>query len=139
MIRLRLAWARLFVASTCAAAIGLATWGCQAVRMIEFRREVDTNVSGPVTLVNELVVDDGEEKRFLATWGRVAEYMRAQPGFVSTRLHRGVGGSSRWLNYAVWASAADFRRAIDKPEFRALAAAIPARASPHLYQSVAEL
>ena len=65
--------------------------------------------------------------------------MKQQPGFISTQLHRAVGESPTYLNYAVWELTADFRAAFMRPEFRASLSAYPssAAASPHLFQKVA--
>jgi len=65
--------------------------------------------------------------------------MKRQPGFISTQLHRAIGDSPAYLNYAVWESTAAFRAAFANPEFRAKLSAYPgsAVASPHLFQKVA--
>ena len=34
-----------------------------------------------------------------------AEKFKEQPGFISTQLHKGIGGSATFINYAVWESA----------------------------------
>src|SRR3546814_16875090 len=43
--------------------------------------------------------------------------MRAQPGLLFCQLHRGIGGASVLMNYAVWESLSAFRAAFDNPEF----------------------
>lgn len=65
--------------------------------------------------------------------------MRAQPGFISTQLHRAIGPNPTYLNYAVWETTAAFRAAFTHPTFRAKHAAYPASAvaRPHLFQKVA--
>lgn len=65
--------------------------------------------------------------------------MARQPGYISTQLHRGIGGSSVFINYAVWESVDDFRRAFADPEFQAQWSNYPPStvASPHLFQKVA--
>ena len=50
--------------------------------------------------------------------GEDAKFMQRQPGFISTQLHRGVGESSTYLNYAVWESVAAFKAAFEQPDFR---------------------
>nr|WP_027668712.1 antibiotic biosynthesis monooxygenase family protein [Rhizobium leguminosarum] len=66
-------------------------------------------------------------------------FAQRQPGFISTQMHRAIGESPAYLNYAVWESTADFRAAFSHPEFRAKLSAYPssAVASPHLFQKVA--
>ena len=93
----------------------------------------------PVVLVNVFTLDKADEETFLEIWRDDAEFMKRQPGFISTQLHRAVGESPTYLNYAVWESTADFRTAFTHPEFRAKLSAYPssAVASPHLFQKVA--
>ena len=97
--------------------------------------------AGPVVLVNVFTLDKADEEMFLKTWQDDAAFMKRQPGFISTQLHRAVGESPTYLNYAVWESTADFRAAFTHPEFRAKLSAYPssAVASPHLFQKVAVL
>jgi len=43
-----------------------------------------------VILINPFEVPKGKEEEVLAFWEKVAEYMRDQPGFISTRLHKAL-------------------------------------------------
>jgi heme-degrading monooxygenase HmoA len=65
--------------------------------------------------------------------------MKKQPGFISTQLHRALGDSPTYFNYAVWESNDAFAAAFANPEFAAKRAAYPASAvaTPHLFQKVA--
>ncbi|MGY3131624.1 heme-degrading monooxygenase HmoA [Bradyrhizobium sp. USDA 4501] len=89
-----------------------------------------------VVLVNLFTLDAADEDTFLKD---DAAIMKRQPGFISTQLHRALGESPAYLNYAVWESTAAFRAAFMNPEFRAKLSAYPASAvaSPHLFQKVA--
>jgi heme-degrading monooxygenase HmoA len=112
-------------------------------------REMDTNVplrqqleadnAGPVVLINTFTVDPAEADQFMAAWSADAAIMKRQPGFISTQLHRGIAGSSVFLNYAVWESTALFKRAFSNPEFQAKLGDYPpsAAASPHLFRKLA--
>ena len=95
--------------------------------------------AAPVVLVNLFLLAAADEQQFLAAWTDDAHFMKAQPGFVSTQLHRALGDSPAYLNYAVWAFTAEFRAAFSHPEFRAKLANYPAQAiaQPHLFQTVA--
>jgi heme-degrading monooxygenase HmoA len=95
--------------------------------------------AGPVVLVNVFTLDKVDEQTFLQVWQDDAAFMKRQPGFISTQLHRAIGGNPTYLNYAVWQTTADFRAAFTHPEFRAKISAYPssAVASPHLFQTVA--
>lgn len=103
---------------------------------IERQVAVDT---APVVLVNVFTLDIADEQTFLRAWRDDAAFMKRQPGFISTQLHRAIGDSPTYMNYAVWDSTADFRAAFTHPEFRATLSAYPASAvaSPHLFQKVA--
>jgi heme-degrading monooxygenase HmoA len=92
-----------------------------------------------VVLVNVFTLDRADEPVFLDAWRTDAAFMRQQPGFIQTQLHRALGESPTYLNYAVWESTAAFRAAFGHPEFRAKLSAYPssAVASPHLFQKVA--
>lgn len=103
---------------------------------IERQLGIDT---GPVMLVNLFTLDKADEQSFLQVWQDDAAFMKRQPGFISAQLHRAIGESPTYLNYAVWQSTADFRAAFTHPEFRSKISAYPASAvaSPHLFQKVA--
>lgn len=94
--------------------------------------------AAPVVLVNVFTLDPADEQIFLKVWQDDAAFMKQQPGFISTQLHRALGESPTYLNYAVWESTAHFRAAFSHPEFKASLAAYPssAIASPHLFQKV---
>lgn len=97
------------------------------------------DAGGPVVLINTLVVPAEDADRLLAAWTEDAGFMRRQPGFISTQLHRGIAGSGVFLNYAVWESAGHFKAAFTDPEFRARLADYPpsAQVSPHLFRKLA--
>ena len=101
-------------------------------------RQIAVDAS-PVVLVNVFTLDQADEQAFLQAWQADAAVMKRQPGFISTQLHRAIGDSPAYFNYAVWESTADFRAAFMHPEFRAKLSAYPASAvaSPHLFQTVA--
>jgi len=93
----------------------------------------------PVVLVNLVTLDKADEPRFPEAWQNDAAFMKQQPGFISTQLHRAIGDSTTYVNYAVWESTAHYRAAFTHPEFKAGLAAYPSSvvATPHLFQKVA--
>jgi heme-degrading monooxygenase HmoA len=93
----------------------------------------------PVTLINKITVAPEQAEALLQAWTRDAHFMKAQPGFVSTQLHRGLAGSGVFVNVAEWESVAAFRAAFSNPEFRAHLEEYPpgVSASPHLFKKVA--
>lgn len=89
----------------------------------------------PVVLVNLFQVAEADVPALLEAWMADANWMKQQPGYISTQLHRGIGGSTAFMNYAIWESVAHFRAAFNHPEFKAALAHYPAStvASPHLF------
>jgi quinol monooxygenase YgiN len=101
--------------------------------------QMEENVS-PVILINKFSVDPGDFDLFLKGWASEAEKFKEQPGFISTQLHKGIGGSGTFINYAVWESAAHFKRAVNNvmnPDDRMSAYPASTVASPHLFKKVA--
>lgn len=92
----------------------------------------------PVILVNMFQVDERDIQALLAAWEADASWMKQQPGYISTQLHRGIAGSTVFMNYAVWESVAHFRSAFSHPDFKAALAHYPssAVASPHLFTRI---
>jgi heme-degrading monooxygenase HmoA len=105
---------------------------------VPIQRQIALDVS-PVVLVNVFTLDKADEETFLRVWQGDAAFMKRQPGFISTQLHRAVGDSPTYLNYAVWESTTAFRAAFAHPEFAAKLSTYPssAVAMPHLFQKVA--
>lgn len=84
----------------------------------------------PVVLVNVFTLAPADEADFLAAWKDDAAFMKRQPGFISTQLHRALGDSPTYLNYAIWESTEAFRAAFTHPEFVAKLSAIRRPPSP---------
>ena len=82
--------------------------------------EAETPATVPVTLMNGFTVPEGRDDAFVPLWKETSRYFRAQPGFLSLRLHRAVtpGAPYRYVNVARWASHADYRAAHSTAEFR---------------------
>lgn len=93
----------------------------------------------PIVLINVFTVDAKDVDALIDAWTHDANWMKRQSGYISTQLHRAIGGSNVFLNYALWESVAHFRQAFTHPEFMSALAAYPssAVASPHLFSKVA--
>jgi heme-degrading monooxygenase HmoA len=99
--------------------------------------------AGPVTLINSFVVLEGRDDAFIELWTETSRYFRAQPGFVSLRLHRAVSPDAqhRFVNVAVWESDAHYRAPHQTEEFVRLVTQDAWRefpSSPVLYEVVVE-
>ena len=96
--------------------------------------------AGPVILINKFSVDPKDFDQFQKAWADEAGKFKEQPGFISTQLHRGIGGSGTFVNYAIWESAAQFRKAVKNimnPQNMMSAYPPSTVASPHLFKKVA--
>jgi quinol monooxygenase YgiN len=95
---------------------------------------------GPVILINKFSVDPKEFDQFLKGYTTDNEKFKQQPGFILTQLHKGIGGSGTFVNYAVWESVAHFKRAVNNvmnPNDRMYAFPASTIASPQLFKKVA--
>jgi quinol monooxygenase YgiN len=63
-------------------------------------------------------VEAQDVEALLKAWETDANWMKKQPGFISTQLHRAIGESHVFMNYAVWQSVEDFRNAFTHPDFQ---------------------
>lgn len=97
-------------------------------------KQIDIDVS-PVILVNIFQVAEVDTPALLKAWETDANWMKQQPGYISTQLHQGIAGSTIFLNYAVWESVAHFRAAFTHPDFKKSLEHYPPSvvASPHLF------
>lgn len=103
---------------------------------------IDQQLQGkadPVVLMNLFTVAEADIPLMMSAWEKDANWMKQQPGFLSTQLHRAIGGSHMFMNYAVWESVDSFRLAFTHPDFVSALAAYPssAVAQPHLFAKVA--
>jgi heme-degrading monooxygenase HmoA len=115
--------------------------------MVKFG-EIDKNVTfkkqleeetGPFVLINSYSIDPKEVDEFLKAFAAVSEAFKRLPGFISAQLHRGIGGSGTFVNYAVWESMAEFRKTFSDDEVKASLTKFPPStvAYPHLFAKVA--
>ena len=115
--------------------------------MVQFR-ELDDRVpfanqlavsARPMVFMNTFHVAPEDVDGFMEAWTADGEFMNKQPGFRSTQLHRGIGGSTTFINVAEWDSVEAFRAAATQPEFQASLSRYPdsSVASPHIFTKVA--
>jgi heme-degrading monooxygenase HmoA len=106
---------------------------------VSIRDQLKDQSKEPVVLVNVFHVASDQGDALIAAWTDDASYFKAQPGFISTQLHRGIGGSATYLNYAVWESVGAFRAAFANPVFQSKLQHYPdgSTGSPHLFRRMA--
>ena len=95
--------------------------------------------AGPVVLINLFTVNSEDQEALIAAWQNDALYMKKQPGYISTQLHKAIGTSSMYLNYAIWESVSHLRSAFSDPEFQNALSHYPSSAvtAPHLFEKIA--
>jgi heme-degrading monooxygenase HmoA len=105
---------------------------------VPLHKQMEADVS-PVVLVNIFEVAEEDVPTLLEAWEADANWLKQQPGYISTQLHQGIAGSTVFMNYAIWDSVEDFRNAFTHPNFQKTMAAYPdsAIASPHLFTKIA--
>ncbi len=67
-----------------------------------------------VTLINPFEVPKGEEQAAIAHWEKARNFLKSQPGYISTKLHRSIQPDARFhmINVAEWESEEAFKAAI---------------------------
>ncbi|NBJ09546.1 antibiotic biosynthesis monooxygenase family protein [Microvirga arsenatis] len=100
-----------------------------------FVEQLRSAPEGRIALINTFQVTAEEAEAFKRDWSRVAEILRRKPGFVSSALHRPVGGSTLWVNHAVWENAQSLAAALASPEFRAAAASLNQMGFRRIYKA----
>jgi heme-degrading monooxygenase HmoA len=105
---------------------------------VTFSKQMEEDV-GSVILINKFNVNPEEIDEFLKIWAGAAEIWKKLPGFISTQLHRGIAGSSVFVNYAVFESPKLLKQAFNNPDFQSKISEYSAStvASPHLFKKVA--
>ena len=111
---------------------------------VKFKDQIEEKVMGSVILINKFNVAQGKVEQFLKDWGEDATNFKQQPGFISTQLHKGIGKSSVFINYAVWESMEHYKKAINKILFRSKSQSPLLKyddeslvISPHLFKKIA--
>jgi quinol monooxygenase YgiN len=101
-------------------------------------KQLEENV-GSVILINKFNVKPEEADQFLKVWEEDAAYFKSQPGFISAQLHRGIRGSGVFVNYAVWESCTQLKKALNNIDLEAILSDYPpsTMVSPHIFKKVA--
>jgi quinol monooxygenase YgiN len=105
---------------------------------VTFSAQLEENI-GPIVLINKFNVKPEEADQFLKAWENDAAYFKSQPGYISAQLHRGIGGSGVFVNYAVWESSVQYKKALSNIDLQTLLSGYPVSmmVSPHIFMKVA--
>jgi heme-degrading monooxygenase HmoA len=111
---------------------------------VKFKDQIEEKIMGSVILINKFNVAQGKVEQFLKDWGEDATNFKQQPGFISAQLHKGIGKSSVFINYAVWESMEHYKKAINKMLFKSKSRSPLLKyddeslvLSPHLFKKIA--
>lgn len=106
---------------------------------ISFEQQFQDKLDEAVVLMILFTMEPKDVETFKAAWAKDAAFVKAQPGYISAQLHQGVGGSSMFLDYAMFENVAAFAAITRHPEFGPLRSIYPdsATASLHLFRRVA--
>ena len=107
--------------------------------VVSLADQMQSNEDGSVVLINVFTIDAQDEEALISAWSHDADFMKVQPGYISTQLHKAIGGSTTYINYAIWESVESFRNAFSNPEFQNRIGGYPesAVAAPHLFKKLA--
>lgn len=66
-----------------------------------------------VTLINPFVVPQQHEQAAIKHWGKARDFLKNQPGYISTSLHQATQPTNKYflINVAKWESQQDFENA----------------------------
>jgi quinol monooxygenase YgiN len=64
---------------------------------ITLEEQLDEDV-GPIIVMNKFNVGPDEVDEFLKVFAKTTETFKQQSGFISAQLHRGIAGSSTFVN-----------------------------------------
>ena len=110
----------------------------------KFKDQAEEKIAGQVILINKFNVHPDKVEQFLNDWTEDASAFKRQQGFVSAQLHKRVGKSSVFINYAVWESMEIYKEAVNKilfnsePQSRLLKYDDDTLViSPHLFKKIA--
>jgi heme-degrading monooxygenase HmoA len=112
---------------------------------VKFKEQIEEKgIDGQVILINKFNVEPDKTEQFVKDWGEDAINFKKQPGFISAQLHKGIGKSSVFINYAIWESLEHYKEAINKLLFSSETHTSPLLKyddsslvmSPHLFKKV---
>ena len=82
---------------------------------VKFKDQIEEKeIEDSVILINKFNVEPDKVEQFLKDWAEEAANFKQQTGFISTQLHKGIGKSSVFINYAVWESIEHYKGAVNK-------------------------
>ena len=80
-----------------------------------------------VTLINSFEVPEGKESESIKYWEACRDFLKEQPGYISTKLHQSIKDDSRFhlVNFAQWETPQAFINATAKMQKELGVAPVP--------------
>ncbi len=88
-------------------------------------QQVKLNKETGVVVVRRFNVTPGTEADFVNRWQKVADYLKLQPGYITTTMHRNSDDFKAWDNKSHWESRAEFETATSKKDYQDLVSFLP--------------
>ncbi|WP_299241755.1 antibiotic biosynthesis monooxygenase family protein [uncultured Aquimarina sp.] len=121
--------------------IVLIATSCLNKEETENKSNMENNESGYITLINPFEVPEGKLAESVTYWEACRDFLKNQPGYVSTKLHQSIKGDAKFMliNVAVWESPKAFTEASQKMA-KELGVSPPEglKANPSLYTVISE-
>jgi quinol monooxygenase YgiN len=84
-------------------------------RGVRFKEQIEEKeIDVQVILINKFNVEPDKVEQFLKDWAEDATNFKQHPGFISAQMHKGIGKSCVFINYAVWESLEQYKNAVNK-------------------------
>lgn len=133
----------LKISFICLFAISFTIMACNNEGNTETESKIEPalNQTQYTTLINSFEVPNGKLEESIIYWEACRDFLKNQPGYISTKLHQSIKDDSRFLlvNVAIWESPKAFMEASSKMS-KELGVAPPEglMANPSLYDVIRE-
>ena len=100
-----------------------------------------TKIEEHIVLINPFTVPEGKVEESIVFWEKARDFLKEQPGYVSTKLHKSLKPDATYelVNVAVWESAEAFMMASQKMREELVVHPVEGLMSdPSLYQVIRE-
>ena len=111
--------------------------GCLANASDPMKEKIEEHI----VLINPFTVPEGKVEESIVFWEKARDFLKEQPGYVSTKLHKSLKPDATYelVNVAVWESAEAFMMASQKMREELVVHPVEGLMSdPSLYQVIRE-
>ena len=89
---------------------------CTNTNKPDHQRKTKTDKSNHVVLINPFEVPEGKLEEAISYWEVCRDFLKEQPGYVSTKLHKSIKDGAKFesINVAVWENPKAFSEGAQK-------------------------